>query len=513
MARFPIQSTERTLPGQSSSVYVNTGGEAIGQAIQGLGAAGERLGQILYRKQGETELAEALSQDRADIDQMLLDFQKNPDETTYGEKFDKVWGGIENRELKNGWARRQRALRLPQLREANSAVVAAAVWKRADDKAKMAVANTAAEAEKTGNTRLLEIQLDNMVRNGGMYQEERDEILRETRHKAAVNQALVEAWDDPEAFISRYSTAEEFLAKDSNLRPEDVSHVIGAAQHAKSAQQARRNEIQIESEQRLWEISLDPNTTTQDFVAAIDNLPPELYSPADKDSMLKNGISRMRLIAAGNPDPLQTRQDYNAFKELLFGVVDGTTKEADIRGAVNAGQITIGDYTMLTNVLAGKTDVSAQAYNLSNVLRQMDRLIDDSDAFYLRGNLGETAKIKGHRMIEDSMRAAEEKGKPLQGWNLMEEMLRVERELEGEAYGAADAASLLPIGGAVVQQSTAPGSEVRTATGQLLGTYNAQGKIVLSREHIQRMVTWAKGEGITKEQLEEILKNQGYIIP
>ena len=111
MAKFPIDRATGSLPGVSGEVAQNfstdTGAGAVGQAVRGLGQTAFNVNSLIFRKQGEAQLTESMSNAQDDVSQMFLGFETNQDEDTYQSKWDQTFSKIRQREPKHGWARQQ----------------------------------------------------------------------------------------------------------------------------------------------------------------------------------------------------------------------------------------------------------------------------------------------------------------------------------------------------------------------------------------------------------------------
>lgn len=236
MAKFPIYTTERSVPGTSGSTYQRFGGEQVGQAMQQGGNAVSTLGHVFFRKQGETELMEVMAQDTADMQKLLLDLAKDPDEMTYEQRFTEAWSGIQNREVKNGWARRERSLRLPALRERNAGIVAQAVWQRGEEKFWFQVDQATARATETGNISLVEAMVKGRLDAGEITEQQFQEKMRlaERTVWAAI------ASNNPDEVLG-LDTWNKFKAKAKYQVPEDYRYFQGLASSARNTTVAKAN--------------------------------------------------------------------------------------------------------------------------------------------------------------------------------------------------------------------------------------------------------------------------------
>lgn len=509
MAKFPIYTTERSVPGTSGSTYQRFGGEQVGQAMQQAGGAVARAGTSVFIQQGKVQIADITAQNQADIRKMFYKFDESNDEDSYQEIFEATWSGITARAegTSNGFARRHLSLQLPGMKEKQQGYVDEAFKKKVKDKMQFQVITAATEAADTGNMGKFSSMLSSMVQDGDMTAEEAQARFDIVDHKAAVNQMAAQAWNDPEEFLANYNTWDKLKAGDSRLVPQDQSHLVGMAMHAKSAAAQVTTEAMKQAEQNLWDISLDPNTTTEDFAKAIDSLPPDMYSLEDRDRFLKSGVSRMKLMAAGNGDPLKVRQDYTAYKELVFKARAGTLTEAEARKAVNANKITITDYEHLVNVIEGNAKASSQLYDYADAVDMMDDMINGS--MYSGSPLREEAKVKAQRVLEDKMTEATEEGRPLKGRELQNEALRVVRQVQKEATLSPSPEDFLSI----PKTRGKEGKVVRGKDGGVIGKYLNNTEIQLTVEGLRKAIEYATRNNWTKEQFLSFLKDNDYVMP
>ena len=176
MAKYPINRSTGSVPGVSGGVSqsfsTDTGAGAIGQAVRGLGQTAFDVNSVIFRKQGEAELTESMSNANDDISQMFLSFETNQDENTYEEKWNQTFNKIKQREPKNGWARQQYRKAMFNVKDKIGGAVQSSITKRVDDKHDWAVSRMEANAIQSGNIEVLRTGLAGFVKSGTMSQEE-----------------------------------------------------------------------------------------------------------------------------------------------------------------------------------------------------------------------------------------------------------------------------------------------------------------------------------------------------
>lgn len=504
MAKFPIYETDQRPPGQSGAVRrsysTDTGAAEVGRALQGFGQELFELNSDIYRRQGEAELAEALAGANDSIQKMHLRFAENPDEHTYQQDFDETWEtDIATREIKNGWAKREYQMRLPSMKVQQEEFVKGAVGQRVEEKWKWAYAETKAKAIANGNTGPVRAML---AKNRGMTPEQKRFELEKINHDAELEATKRWAMNNPEAALADLEDNE--LDATVHLDREDIMSVRDIAVTAAKDKVYRQNKLVEKASGGLWDIAQKDDFTPQDAVQYINSLPGDV--PLDeKRQMLWLATNIKSLLADGKANPLKTRQDYGVYKDLLYGAEDHSRTKEDFRRAVNKGQITLMDYEHLVNVTEEKGGALDESRQLTGVLKSVDRLIDER---MKDTDLKETAKIKVHRLLEASLKAAAEKGKPLAGDDLLLEGIRIQRQVEREGLSRSSAEELLPI-----PPKREPGAPYTLGSGQNIGTYDDAGKVRLNDYGVQQLADHALSRGWTKEQTRAYASKKGYVIP
>jgi len=194
MAKFPIDRSTGSVPGVSGNVVQgfsqDTGAGAVGQAVRTAGQTVFDVNSVLFRKQGEAELTESMSNANDAVSQMFLDFETNQDENTYQGKWDQTFAKIKQQEPKNGWARQQYRKSMFNLKDKIGGAVQGSITKRVDDRHDWAVSRMEALAIQSGDIEALRRGLSGFVKSGTMPQEEMD--FRMTRAQPAADKRAKE---------------------------------------------------------------------------------------------------------------------------------------------------------------------------------------------------------------------------------------------------------------------------------------------------------------------------------
>jgi len=514
MAKFPVYESTARPPGVSGQVRrsydTDTGGAEVGHALQRFGATAFEANSTIFRMQGEAELAEALAADNDAIQQMHLRFEQNADETTYQSDFDETWSSeIAGRELKNGWARREHSLALKRTRAKQQEIVNAAITQRVEQKWKGAYANAKAKAVETGNAGSVRAMLAGYR---GMTPEEKELELTKVAHDAELEAFKKYAWRYPLDVIE--DLKDDQLEGATLLDADDYLRVRNIAMTRQADDVRQLNLKREQMTQELWDLSVKPNTTSEDVLRFIDGLPNEYFDRTDKEKLFKSEMGRLNLIKKGRGDPLKVRQDYQAYKALLFDAVDGNVTEAEIRKAVNDNQITTGDYQYLNNVLKAKTGSKGEAADLKAAISTSDSIIDDRMGALTRvvqqSGLKEIAKVKVQMLLEDKVRKAAEDGNPMSRDEMVMEAIRIERQVESEITPTTRAEELLPVPERTIRPKA--GSKMMNAAGSAIGTYTPQGKVQLNEDGMRQLIRIARNNHWTQQQALDWAAKNGFLV-
>ena len=317
-----------------------------------------------------------------------------------------------------------------------------------------------------------------------------NELLKGFEKSSEIEIARLSANDNPQGVLDFLQGLKDDkgLTKDQMTR---IGFVEGVARDQKVFSRYQKDQQQQDLSAELWELSGKKNTTPTEIYDFVSKLPDSVFSLAEKDSLYKSTISRLRLIENGRGDPYTVRQDQVAFKELLFGAVDGTKGESDFRKAVNNHKITTGDYIYLNNA---KKDVSSTS--MVNVLRRMDQLIDESGQYGggVPLDMTDAVKTKAQMILESRVNSAEKSGKALDGMALWEEMIMVVREVELEAANVVDIKEFMPINRSIEDAAKRSlGNQPRT----------------LTIEEFEKLLQDAKMRGWTEGRVKEYMEAAG----
>lgn len=513
MARYPVTSSTRSPVGQGMDVEghvnVDTGASRTWEAVGRLGAQILRTGTMLHRMQGEAELTGALAENDHLVNKMVQEMAENKDPETYEEIAEDVLSQMQSRELKNGWARDRYAHAMTTYEPHFRKIVQKAADDRVYSNWNMSLANAEAKAIETGQIGGFVALIGSAMKAGRITADGAQVEIRRVGRLAERRQFEAIAADDPGKILALDSWR-KMNAASTYLTPQDYPYLRGLAKAQSTDMVNRQEAARQQYEMELWMLAADPNTTMLDIWKKISALPAELYTIEAKDKLFEREIDRAEKIRAGFGDPLVIRQDWTKYKELLFGVRDRSVTESDIREAVNDGQITIGDAQHLFNVLDGKAKDRDDTYEVTRILQTVDDIIDERfgglfPEAVMRG-ASETAKLKFHMALEDRMSVAEDAGRPLQGRELMNEALRIEREIEAEAINVPTMEQFLP-----VPERTAPGQPFYE-DGVQIGSYDQNGQIELNEVGERRLIELTAKRGWDIEQLTAYVKRNNYAV-
>jgi hypothetical protein len=334
-----------------------------------------------------------------------------------------------------------------------------------------------------------------------MTAEEANVQLERVKQVATYNQIAADAGNEPEKWLRENSTPAAMKKNYPDSLPTYHVWGMGLAQRSRSANRYAEMETMRKMETHLWDLSMDPNTTPEQWAKAITDLPSHLYPLEVKDRLLKSGASRMALVAEGKGHPLLVRQDQAAYRDLLLRATaePSDLTEPEVREAVNQNQITLKDYEHLVGIIRRKPSDTQRAANLKSGIEITDAILSESV------NLADpqkkaAAKIQAERLLEDAMDAAAENNTPMSKRDVDNEAIRIARDLARRGLMS------------TVEELLPTPKDIKTKSGVKIGSYNAEKKIVLNAEGIRRLFIYGARNGWTKEQTLAFARDNDYVV-
>ena len=225
------------MPGQVTalpvSADVGTGAEDMWRQLGGAGQALIGLGQVYYRRQEETETAEAMSDLKDTVHQILIQFDQETDTDAYQDIAGEAWSKIQAREVKHPGARRRYELALTKYKPEFDRLVYTARKEQIDSNWEYAKDNLRAEAIDTGNYRGLLALYQKAVKDGRFTQDAVDADMAVVMRLSERRQAMAVGMNDPDWILERNSY-DKLHADFPHLRPEDFPYIFDSAQNHKN---------------------------------------------------------------------------------------------------------------------------------------------------------------------------------------------------------------------------------------------------------------------------------------
>lgn len=432
MAKFPIYTTERSLPGVGPAAYgrldADTGAGAVARAVGQAGGALADVGMTIFRAQGEAELTEKMAEAAQRVSEMHLRFEQNLDETTYQQDFDQTFGEIENMEFKNGWARRQWNLRLPMMRQRQQELAKEAYHKRIRWKWDQAYTNEKAKAIETGNLRNFNVLLQSGHQYGFFTQDFVESERRDAKRLMQVRALEVQATTNPDAILS-FQNYEKMHEENGRITPEDYQHLISFARAQKARTETDQEEAGRKVIAAIWSGQLtDPEEITRMLDAGTINLATAKFA-------------RTELIE-GHPEVsdwlVLSRVRDAVLKMRASGANDIARQEALTTFYENAKRLSKADATAMHNRIY--EDFEAL---LTDAQTTSEKIIDEivRDKAELTGLFTDDRNqilgaAKGKMLLDRALQDAARSGKPLQGRDLILTSIDIATSIRAEVDAA-----------------------------------------------------------------------------
>lgn len=501
---FDIQRARGSLPGRSGAVPadfdVRTGAGQVVAATGQAGAAVQSVARTLNRLEAENQLAESQRQATELFDQLSLDFERNPDSSTYQQRFDEAMGQMQQFMPKNKLAARAFGNQIRDQRVAGKIMVQEAMLERERD-TKRANIFTWTEQGQFDKARKAVISglADGTIESETLGQKLLVDIDRKQDRRKA---ELIVLGDNPEAFLTKYKTAPQMMKDFPALNPGDFQDLKSMAKGQQRTIQIRDNEVVLsartEASSDTWSAAADGDFSRaqQSILAARE----ELVGKKWKSDELAKITKASEIMAETGVNPYTERIDDPAYQIAWQRAVNGDISITEIDAGVG-DQWTISDGEALKKIIAGETN-KAQDQEQIQAFRDLSTLIGAADTFNAVPGAVQSAKIQGRKILEDEIASAET---PLRGEELEMAMFRIVGEMKRRVETGFTPEQLLPTPG----KEGTPGRFVESG-GEIIGSIDDVGRLVLNINGVRRLFTIA---GKSKARAREIAAERGFIIP
>jgi hypothetical protein len=417
---FEIVPTERSLPSRGPSVFgrpsTDTGGDLTSRALGQFGGALGKVGEDLYRVQGEAELTQKMFEANETFQNLHKELLTETDPEKYEPKFEEAWQKVENVEIKNAWARRRYRLAMPDYRMSQQTAVAEAYAKRVKENHKMAVSYAEAQAVRSGNLNSLTSLLNTEVEEGYMLPEHKELLIETTaleaqdRKHGANQQALSKfAYEDPETVLS-WKTADDMQKAFPDAIPTDLTWIQGVAQDALNIGNRQKqlklnkysgmiHQLAADSIDSIGKnISPDQTTTVPAVIKKIISLDLE---PQETTALLDEYNDAVKVWGQSGVNPYKETMNYTVKEQMKNDAIDGKLTEKQIRDAIGR-DISSSDADELRRLIKGEGASKA----LENTAA--GKILDDLWNGYQKESFEKTEKIdwlkeESLRLLEDAI--------------------------------------------------------------------------------------------------------------
>jgi len=322
MAKFPIYQSTGTPTGAVGSVRTNIrvpDNTAQYAAMGQFADTALAVGTAVYKMRGEVELAKAQAADSDDLYKMFANFEKT-DPDTYKQQFADTMAGIKAREVKNGWAVRNRNIALEKNTPFWDAKMMEAAAKKTEDMYNSELALKTARAEETGNFADLEATTQRGVDNGWLLQDEVALRLMQVKEKAAIRAhakvqdvMAMDAGNDPEAFLKLIKTPNVMMKVYEGSVPDDFVWSQGVAGSALAYKNRQVSD---------WKVSLRHDTIAKAVggMSAVDFhkqlAQTQGLEPEDRSELAVLFKHHSNAMATTGVNSLASTQDFTAVHEV-----------------------------------------------------------------------------------------------------------------------------------------------------------------------------------------------------
>lgn len=329
---FRIQRTQGSLPGRASAVRANvdvdTGGQLVGRALQGLGGAVTDLGVKYDITQAQTQLSEFQRKANEENNRFVLSLDTNLDPETYRAEYKKSTEAVYSLMPKNARAARNAQLWLNAKEPSWSAKVDDARMARADDNWLAELFAKQATVSQTGQIGSFPTYIAEGVHVGRIDKSDAVKVLAAT-NKMAVRGGIVNLYR-----AGNYDAARDAVEASKIFTPEEK---VALQKNIDTAERAKQTNAQIEQEAYINEthkLTLDSFSQDINDLSVLEKLPDNMKSYwegklGDRDKMIK----------AGKGDPFINVYDpakYNSLRTIMEQEPKNL-KESQIVDAVGYG--------------------------------------------------------------------------------------------------------------------------------------------------------------------------------
>ncbi len=390
---FRIQRTQRSLPeragGYQTDINLSTGKGAIAQGIAALGGGLMGLGESLHRLEAENQFSEAKRQLGETLNTLWEDFQRDPDSSTYQERFKIAMASAKDFMPKNALAARGFQQLINQVQVDGQATVNQIRLKREQDNFYADQIGLIAD----GKIDQAEVNLQAGLKRGLIDPKPAGHLIHEiipaARTQYQYKLATQLAIQNPETLLN-------FIRADGRIDPAlgydrlDVGHGQALRNIAENSLIRRQQAINTQAANdlsQLYDYALDPKADVakaQDLVNG--------WTWADGAKKIE-GVERF----------LKLQEMHAKHKQLLIG-----------------------------------SPVS-QSSSMNAIMNEMDGFFDDIADLYEAQDV-RAAKIKARILLNERVGTSVDKTYK----ELIEQMMDVQRAVEQELEGAATELELLP---------------------------------------------------------------------
>jgi hypothetical protein len=364
MAKYQIPRTNMSLPGQSTGVQANTGGEATGRAISNMGRSLQQIGTNIYAQRVHTMVADWQDHNAQIWNEATVKMMEDTNPDHYGQYLDEAVEAMDAYDGPlNGGAQRVIAEERAKNVTAWTAQTNANTVKRIKDQNEFIAARRIAEAIESGDPEIARAELSRPVEMNAMSQEQMDYTMTRvekqaeiTRRQDTIDAINMDIGTNPEQWKKDNATPEKFLANNPDAKARDWKPAMNLADSviADNEREAANYMVALKSDALAKAEKGMSLFQFNEMLTQTQGLTPE-----DRYDLTRVFRSAQNVFATTGVDPWRQTQNPALVGEILHDIFiapEGerkyVTPESIYDAWVQDGtpQFSLNDYQMLRNL-------------------------------------------------------------------------------------------------------------------------------------------------------------------
>ena len=478
-----------------------SGGAQVARSIGAIGAGIGALGEELNTQQAEVEYQDFKLRQKARIDALGDTLETNTDENTYLSETNKVISQMQSDMPKNGLAQRFASAWVKNEIPILNAAANESIKRRIKDKSDVKQGQLIEDAIRTGNVVDLAEHTIARVGFGYISGAQAQKVLADTRNKVEYEAGLNWSLTNPTELLNSFKTVngKNQLEGFVTLTQGQLISLRSNAEGTENFNKRRKTEAVSAGKGQISTVAWDA-MVNGDYALAQKTIlsAPDRLGTAWKKAELTKLSEASKLLNDKGVNPYTDRQDDAAYQRAIERALNETLTVDEANEGVGKDW-TINDGTALRKII--NDGGTAQNFRNSSMVKTFLAQIQRDRNFEVRG----IEENQGLRWLEAwskehpdaTQREADE-----QALRVYERVVR--EDIAGTLPATAD--ELRNLREKAEAKTGVPGSKVRTG-GQVIGTIDDEGALVLNRNGVERLKRITGGN---TERAREIIKERGW---